>query len=206
MDFVQLYWKRNRSWPRPEDSWGLDSLYGPTGWCHTCGTPKHEQTGQLHLAAEGMAPPLGAWVPNWLFDTLCVGIDDSVSAQIEGFSVELRDVVWVGSSPGATKQVVVPTVGKRWFDEEELRRRVVERHGAPGTLCPACGTWRWMPLTFGLLPPLKLDFSAVESDTVASPEWFGDGKQSYRQVLVRRELAEFLAAASPKDFKIRAVQ
>jgi hypothetical protein len=43
MDFVQLDWKRNRGWPWPEDSWGLDSMYGPDGWCHACGIPLREQ-------------------------------------------------------------------------------------------------------------------------------------------------------------------
>jgi hypothetical protein len=40
-------------------------------------------------------------------------------------------------------------------------------------------------------------------DVAASPEWFGDGWNSYRQILVRRELAELLAGASPRDFKVK---
>jgi hypothetical protein len=40
---------------------------------------------------------------------------------------------------------------------------------------------------------------------VASPEWFGAGKQSFRQILWRRDLADFLVAASPKDFKVQDV-
>lgn len=39
----------------------------------------------------------------------------------------------------------------------------------------------------------------------ANPEWFGNGWKAFRQVLVRRELAELLAAASPRDFKVDIV-
>lgn len=59
-----------------------------------------------------------------------------------------------------------------------------------------------MPLSFGLLPAVT-DISALEPlDIAASPEWFGDGWQAYRQVLVRRELAELLLEAGPRDFSI----
>src|SRR5260370_5519256 len=56
MDFVHLSLRRNRGWPWPEDSWGLDSMYGETGWCHSCGTPLHEQSGSLTLQAGGQSP------------------------------------------------------------------------------------------------------------------------------------------------------
>jgi hypothetical protein len=62
-----------------------------------------------------------------------------------------------------------------------------------------------MPLAFGTLPPLKIQPPLSDVDIAASPEWFGDGWSAYRQILVRRELAEFIAAASPKDFKVRPV-
>jgi hypothetical protein len=47
--------------------------------------------------------------------------------------------------------------------------------------------------------------SLVDADIAASPEWFGDGWNSFRQVLVRRELAELLAQASPRDFYLAEV-
>jgi hypothetical protein len=40
-------------------------------------------------------------------------------------------------------------------------------------------------------------------DVAASPEWFGDGWQAFRQILFRRPLAELIANASPRDFRIR---
>ena len=39
-------------------------------------------------------------------------------------------------------------------------------------------------------------------DVAASPEWFGDGGSSFRELLMRRELAELLVHASPRDFRI----
>jgi hypothetical protein len=41
-----------------------------------------------------------------------------------------------------------------------------------------------------------------EFDVVASPEWFGDGCNAFREILVRRELASIIVAASPRDFRI----
>ena len=40
----------------------------------------------------------------------------------------------------------------------------------------------------------------------ASPEWFGDGRKACREILVRRERAELLAAASPGDFRVNEVE
>jgi hypothetical protein len=39
----------------------------------------------------------------------------------------------------------------------------------------------------------------------ASPEWFGDRGNAFRQVLVLRDLAEMIVAASPRDFGIENV-
>lgn len=62
-----------------------------------------------------------------------------------------------------------------------------------------------VPLTFGTLPPLRIDSGSLSADIVASPEWFGDGWKALRQILVRRELAELIAAASPRDFAVQQV-
>ena len=62
-----------------------------------------------------------------------------------------------------------------------------------------------MPLAFGMLPPLQITPGLGKADIAASPEWFGDGWKFYRQILVRRELAELIAAASPRYFKVQLV-
>jgi hypothetical protein len=143
----------------------------------------------------------GAWVPNWHFDTLCVDADVA-AALSERFIVDLRPVAWYGAARGVAHQVVFPTVGSRWFAVEDLERRTRARHGGTGSTCSTCGRWRWLPLPMNERPAPVEDFAGVEVDAVASPEWFGDGCQSSRDLLVRRELAEFLVAASPKDFKL----
>jgi hypothetical protein len=63
-----------------------------------------------------------------------------------------------------------------------------------------------MPLTYELLPPLRAGENWDHLDAIASLEWFGDGCQSFRQVLVRRALAELIASASPRDFKVQEVR
>jgi hypothetical protein len=204
-DFVHLYWKRNRGWPSPEDSWGLGPMFGDDGWCRSCGMPLREQCGPLVLRRAGLSPLIGAWVPNWRFDAICLEASIALKVVTERFAVNLREVAWTGSAPGSAYQIVAPSVGSAWFDPEELAARSEARHGIAGATCSGCGTWRWMPMTYGLLPPVSSEVLSSAEDVIASPEWFGDGCQSFRQVLVRRGLAELIAAASPKDFKVVAV-
>jgi hypothetical protein len=202
-NFVQLYWKKNRGWPWPEDSWGLSPMFGPEGWCHSCGVPRHEQNGSLALERKGLKVE-GAWTPYWRFDAIC--LEQSLADEVAGkFRVSMLPVRWHGTAPGEASQIVVPSVGEAWFDSDGLREKAIERHGTAGATCPECGVWRWMPLTFGMLPPLKVELSD-DVDIAASPEWFGDGWKAFRQILVRRELAELIAKASPRDFKVQKVR
>jgi hypothetical protein len=203
-DFVQLYYRRNRGWPWPEDSWGLTPMYGEDGWCRSCGIPKVEQSGSLAIQRKGMARCDEVWVPNWQFDTFCLekGLADKVA---ERFRVRFTTIDWRGSSPCEAAQLVVAATEVPWFDTEALRRVAIARHGTAGADCPECGIWRWMPLPFGTLPPLRSQPEFADADVAASPEWFGDGWNAFRQVLFRRELAEFIAAANPRGFEVRSV-
>lgn len=201
-DYVQLYLKRNRGWPWPEDSWGLTPMFGEDGWCHSCGVPTRPQSGSIVLQRKGIKVE-GAWVPNWRFDAIC--LESSLSDEAASrFDLRLLDVAWHGVPPGEAKQIIVPSLGDAWFDPDELRAKAIERHGAPGASCPVCGTWRWLPLPFDKLPPPR-NMPIADLDIIASPEWFGDGWKAFRQVLVRRELADLIAAASPKDFEVQEV-
>ena len=203
-DFVGLDLKRNRGWPWPERSWGLDQMFGETGWCHVCGVPLHEQSGPLTLQAGGQSPVHGAWIPNWRFDAICLekSLADRVSAE---FRVDLRPVAWRRKVVGAAMQIVAPTVGPAWFDHDQLAEKAIARHGSSGAECSECHTWRWMPLSSEELPPVRSNPSWKQYDVVASPEWFGDGARSFREILVRRSLAGVITAASPKDFRVREV-
>ncbi len=205
-DFVELRWKRNRGWPWPESSWGLTPMFGEDGWCHSCGVPKRPQCGSLVLEPRGFTKGVeGVWVPNWQFDAICLERQIG-AALVDRFDVELRDVNWHGSAPGDASQIVAPTVGSAWFDPDELRTAAIAQHGIDGARCSECGVWRWMPLAFGYLPPLRFTPGQERgADVIASPDWFGDGWQAFRQVLVRRPLAELLARASPRDFMVSEV-
>ena len=211
-DFVELYLLRNRGWPWPEDSWGLTPMYGEDGWCRACGVPRHDQTGHLVLQTKDLKSIAGAWTPNWQFDAIC--LERKLAARIaDRFRVELRDVHWPRRAPGDVKQIVARTVGEAWFDHGQLRERLLSVHGSAGALCPKCGIWRWMPLAFAptpprtdeVLPPL-LDVPGLKDvDVAASPEWFGDGWNAFRQIVVRRELAQLVVDASPRDFRIQEI-
>jgi hypothetical protein len=143
-------------------------------------------------------------MPNWRFDALCV--DEDLAKQVEArFRVEMRPVAWVGKGSGEARQLVLPSVGTQWFAPEQLRARAVARHGVAGETCPVCDRWRWMPIPIGELPAFDGGDVLGNVDAAASPEWFGAGHQSFRRVLFRRELAELIVAASPKDLKVVAV-
>lgn len=203
--FVQLYLKRNRGWPWPEDSWGLTPMFGEGGWCRSCGVPRVPQSGSLVLQSKGLSGAVGAWVPNWRFDAICLG-PDVADKVMHRFDVNLRKVEWHHSSQGEAYQIVAPTVGDSWFDRDQLRESALNLHRTSGAACAECGVWRWMPLAFGNLPPLKVRPELGDVDVAASPEWFGDGWKAFRQIIVRRELAEVIVANSKKDFKIQPVE
>jgi hypothetical protein len=208
-DFVDLAPKRNRGWPWPEDSFGLTPMFGEDGWCHSCGVPRREQTGSLVLQRKQFKTTGRVWMPEWLFDVVCGEREFAESLAAE-YRLEWRDVEWRGEPPVVASQLVVPVVGERWFDPDELGARTTEAHGKAGAECPECGVWRWLPLGFTPLPPMSevvfpplLDIPELDAvDVAASPEFFGDGMQAYRLLLFRRELADALVAASPRDFEI----
>lgn len=200
--FVELDWKRNRGWPWPEESFGLTPMFGEAGWCHTCGVPQREQSGSLVLQRRGMREPVGAWVPNWQFDVIC--LERALANEVaERFNVRLLPVDWHGSPPGEAAQIVLPTSPRPWYDPVELETRTREIHGTSGARCDTCGVWRWMPLPPDRLPQPVVDFKKLEVDAIASQEWFGDGMNAFREVRVRSALAELLAERSPKDFAVR---
>lgn len=204
IDYVELSLKRNRGWPWPEDSLGLTPMFGEDGWCRSCGVPKHPQTGSLVLQRKGM-PIEGAWVPNWQFDAYC--LERTLAEQTAGrFRLDLLPVRSHTAAPAEAMQIVVPSVGDRWFDHDELSESATNRHRRAGAKCADCGVWRRMPLRFrSNLPPLRITPGLGDADIAASPEWFGDGWKAFRQILVRRELAELIVKASPRDFKIQEV-
>lgn len=199
-EYVDLYWKKNRTWPWPEESFGLTPLFGEDGWCHACGVPRHEQVGSLILQAKNQRAT-GAWVPYWQYDIICLEADLGTDLH-DRFGVDLQEVQWHGKAPGPAAQLVIPVGSQAWFDPAELAAKATARHGKAGAKCPDCGVWRWMPISGDLLPPLKWIPGPDTPPVVSSPEWFGDGLQAFRQLLFRRDLAEAIAKASPRDFKV----
>lgn len=201
-DFVVLELRRNRGWPWPEDSLGLTPMFGEDGRCRACGIPLRDQSGSIVLERRGFDRLEGAWVPHWRFDAYCLEQSLAENAA-RRFKLQMRPVAWHGARPGGAMQIVVASVGSAWFDPDELRERTRSRHGASGATCGECGIWRWLPLAAADLPSLRVEAFPEGADIAASPEWFGDGRKAFRQILVRRQLAELLAEASPRDFVVR---
>ena len=177
-------------------------MFGEDGWCHSCGVTLKPQTGSMILQRKGLAKPEGAWLPYFKPNAIC--LDRSLAEKVrERFQVELLEVHWPSKEPdGPVWQMVIPTVGSAWFPTEELRERAIAYHGTDGQRCADCGVWRWMPLFFEQLPPVQVDLTALGVDVAACPEWFGDGHSAFHLLLMRRELAELIATASPRDFTV----
>lgn len=199
-EYVWVAEKRHRGWPWPKDSWGLTPMFGEDGWCHACGVPRHPQTASMILQSRGIKVQ-GAWVPNWQFDVICMEASVAEAAAAR-FDLDLLKVEWHGTSPGDAWQIRTPIIGDAWFDPDELREQATRQHGVAGATCQACGTWRWMPLVPGHLPPLRITPGLGDTDIAASPEWFGDGWKAFRQIVMRRALAEAITAANPRDWEI----
>lgn len=196
-DYVGLTSRFTSGWPWPEPSWGLDPMYGAEGWCHGCGVPQVPQIAGLVLQASKF-PSSSFWMPNWQFDALCVR-REMARQIIETFALRTLPVTQPRSAETGVVQLIPEVENHPWFDREALADRVRARHGGLGAECPACGVWRWLPI-----PTAELPSAAVASDAafVASPEWFGDGYASFRELRFSRPLAEALVDLNPRVWRI----
>jgi hypothetical protein len=144
-------------------------------------------------------------MPYWRYDTVCLerSLAEKVAAR---FDITVRDVAWPKTPPGEASQLMIPVMGDAWFDPNALRAVTTAKHGTDGALCPECGIWRWLPLPIERIP--RVDPQVLENGphVMASPEWFGDGLQAFHEILFRRNLAEYLVAASPRDFEIQEIR
>lgn len=190
-------------WPWPKDSFGLEPMYGVDGWCRGCGTPLREQTGPLTIQGRGF-PSAAVWMPNWRFDVVCVSAE--VAAGLQDFEVETRDVHKPRTGATGVKQLVARQGQVNWYSPLDLERAVLERHrrhsgDRTGAACATCGRWRWLPVTE---EEVRADLSVLPAgaDLVASPEIFGDGWKSFRHILFRRELADYLVAANKSVWSV----
>jgi hypothetical protein len=200
-DYVYLEARRHRGWPWHEESAGKTPMFGEDGWCRSCGVPRRQQCGDLILQRKGLPKATGAWVPNWRFDVTCVerSLADKIAAR---FEVSLRDVGWPRGGKGDVMQIVAPVVGDAWYDEASLASATAAKHRTIGDRCHECQIWKWSPIPPSDIHGLREEVRVLEHPVIASPEWFGAGYGSFRQVLFKRDLAQYLASASPRDFFI----
>lgn len=201
MDYVALWYNKNRGWPWPGASFGLDPMYGPDGWCHTCAIPKHVQTGSLVLEKKGLTNAEGAWIPYDHDDIICA--DAPLAREIAStFDIELREIAWPRNSDNQAFQLQIPVGTTPWFNPSELEAATTATHGRAGSTCEECGTWRWLGLGFDNVSPLVNGALDGAGAIIASPEWFGSVRHAYREVRLVKELADLLAARSPQDLKL----
>jgi hypothetical protein len=145
------------------------------------------------------------WVPNWRFD--CVGVSAEIAAEVvRRFHVPMRDVLKPKGVATGVMQLLPTLCTTPWYDEALLRAAVHARHERHsgkrvGARCPECQRWRWLPISVGELP-IKGDSLGESGDMLASPEIFGDGWKTFRHLLYRRPLGEFLANAAPRAWSV----
>jgi hypothetical protein len=141
-----------------------------------------EQRGSLVVQGSKF-PRADVWMPNWLFDVVCVSA--AVAADIQKrFVVDLAEVHKPRTGATGTQQLLPARTAEQWHRPEDLTGAVRARH-APhygdqvGSLCAGCGVWKWLPVSESDVPILG---NALESssDVIASPEVFGAGLVSFR--------------------------
>ncbi len=206
-EWVALTCRFTPGWPWPEESYGLDPMYGPDGWCRSCGTPLRPQIGPLTMQGSKF-PSADVWMPNWFFDVVCVA-PDLARALSELFAVELREVHKPRTGGTGVMQLIPTVTDQAWYDPAHLSVAVKARHAKysgdrTGARCTACGRWRWFPIAEGEAP-IRAEALTAASAVIASPEVFGDGWQSFRHLLFRQPLAAALVAANPRVWSARPI-
>lgn len=203
-EWVGLTARFTPGWPWPEESYGLDPMFGADGWCHSCGTALRPQSGPVVIQGRKF-PDSNVWTPNWLFDVVCVS--QEVAQELpERFSVELGEVHKPREGASGAMQILPTVTIKEWYDQTTLSVAVNARHrqyegDRTGSACPACNRWKWLPVGEGEAP-VRASALVTGADVIASPEWFGDGLSAFRHLLFRRPLGEFLVAANPRGWSI----
>lgn len=153
-------------------------------------------------------PTADVWMPNWRFDTVCISAEIAEKVARD-FRVELGEVHKPRQGDTGVRQLLVSPTASPWYTKKHLRRAVRERHGqhygrTTGSACRSCGSWKWLPIAEEGAAA-QAGAPTPDADVVASPEIFGDGLKSYRHLLFRRPLAEFLHSKAKRNWDLRAV-
>jgi len=203
-DWVALTPRFTPGWPWPEDSYGLDPMYGEDGWCQGCGMPLVEQTGPLFMQGSKF-PRAEVWTPSWLFDVVCVSAQLATSVA-ERFALDFKEVHKPRTGPAGAMQMLPTRTSEPWHRPDELAQAIRARHSefsdaTTGSTCPLCGRWKWLPIG-EQDAPVKAASVMSANDLIASPEVFGSGLSSFRHLLFRRPLGEILVSASPRNWDL----
>lgn len=197
--YVKLAFDRNRTWPWPKTDFDkvCTAAYGEDGWCRGCCRPLSGDPRRLVLMSGGRNIR-GVWVPYFWFDSWCVDLETFRSFDF-AHDFETTAVEWRGNGDGGDAvQLVIPVHDEPLFDPQELEMNTMSAHGRAGKQCPVCGVWRWLPLGgFGSVlpdPVVRLDGPSAPP-AIASPEIFGDGGKTFREVFFREDVAAALQAA-----------
>jgi hypothetical protein len=74
-----------------------------------------------------------------------------------------------------------------------------------GARCRKCDIWRWLPISRGEVPIDQAMLSGG-GPVLGSKEFSGDGHQSFRHLVFRRDLADILVVAYPKVWRPHDIQ
>jgi hypothetical protein len=182
-------------------------MYGDDGWCDGCGTPLRKQCGALVVQGSKF-PSAEVWMPNWLFDVVCVSKEVAVDI-VERFAVDLGEVEKPRIGATGVKQMLPEQTDEPWYTPELLASAVRARHSQhyreTGFSCDRCQRWKWLPVSEDATPIFGNALRS-SSDVIASPEFFGAGLSSFRHLLFRRPLGEALVRASPRNWDLVEVE
>lgn len=166
----------HHGYPQPDQlDWGyLEATFDLTDYCERCGTGL-KQNAPFQMKGEPSWGKRSILQMNWVFDEYFV-TPEVWRSVFKPHGIDSRPVI---NRRGAELKTALQLVVS-----EEVG---IEAEGFPGAVCPSCGRMKYLPVVRGLLPALKSDPSA---EMVKTREYFGDGGQASKAVIVSQALRQ----------------
>ena len=183
-----FYYINSIGYPQPEDSWE-EETFNINSICKVCGMGRIQ-----NKPYRIKKPKLGKkkiFTLNWVFDVLFVEIN-FYKTILKPLGLKANKV-FVGKKNDISETVVqleIP-IAKGPFEPNSLIQN---------NKCESCGKNKFFPKIAGFFPNVS---SKETSPIFLTQEEFGDGGQSYRQIIVTQELKNILIenkAAKWKEF------
>ncbi len=182
----------HHGYPQPDelDFGYLEATYNLVDWCDRCGIGK-KQKAPFQMRREPKWGRKGIMQLIWVYDELFV-TPDVWSSVFKPYGVGCRPVM-------NTKQLELETVVQLVIEEEVG----LVAAGLPAERCGECERLKYLPVARGPFPALAAEPSQASART---REYFGSGGEADQRLLISREVAAALRAASVRGASLTPVR